>query len=71
MVRSEPPLNGKQIVEVTERVLKSESFNECSKDFCDQLLEFMKSTADQVDKTREKYDLNNSDVKKPEGKKKL
>ena len=65
--RNEVPLKGSEIINISEIVLNSDSFKECSLDYCNQLREFIKSIADGVDKTREMYSLNDRNKIVPEG----
>jgi DNA-directed RNA polymerase III subunit RPC1 len=60
--RNEQPLDGSEITQLAEKIMAQNEFKECSSDFLEQILTFIKSIAKTVDQTRTKFNSGESSV---------
>ena len=56
--QSEPALTGQELMAQINDILSTPEYLECSSDFTDELKDYVKSVADQVDKTRSSYGID-------------
>lgn len=63
--RNEKHMDGKEIIELVDKIVDSK-FTECSKEYCNQIKDFMKSFADSVDANLAKFKLNQTELSAPQ-----